>query len=33
MVLLDCPAEAVDAKRLYEKMGFEPRFYVTRRRL
>ena len=33
MVLLDCPAEAVEAKRLYEKMGFEPRFYGMRKRL
>jgi ribosomal protein S18 acetylase RimI-like enzyme len=33
MVLLDCPAEAVDARKLYEKMGFEPRFYGMRKRL
>lgn len=33
MVLLDCPAEAADAKKLYEKMGFEPRFYGMRKRL
>ena len=33
MVLLDCPVEAVDAKRLYERMGFEPRFYGMWKRL
>ena len=33
MVLLDCPAEAVDARRLYERMGFKPRFYGMRKRL
>ena len=33
MVLLDCPSEAVEAKRLYEKMGFEPRFYGMKKRL
>ena len=33
LVLLDCPAEAVDAKRLYEKIGFEPRFCGMKKRL
>jgi ribosomal protein S18 acetylase RimI-like enzyme len=33
MILLDCPAEATAAKKLYEKMGFEPRFYGMRKRL
>ena len=33
MVLLDCPAEAADAKRLYEAKGFEARFYGMKRRL
>jgi ribosomal protein S18 acetylase RimI-like enzyme len=33
MVLLDCPAEAAGAKKLYDKMGFEPRFYGMRKRL
>ena len=33
MVLLDCPAEAVEAKKLYDRMGFEPRFYGMRKRL
>ena len=33
LVLLDCPAEATEAKRLYEKMGFEARFYGMKKRL
>jgi ribosomal protein S18 acetylase RimI-like enzyme len=33
LVLLDCPAEAVEAKRLYEKMGFDARFYGMKKRL
>ena len=33
MVLLDCPAEAVEAKRLYEKMGFDARFYGMKKRI
>lgn len=33
MVLLDCPSEAVEAKRLYDKMGFEDRFYGMKKRI
>jgi len=33
MVLLDCHAEALDEKGLYEKMGFEPRFHGMKKRL
>lgn len=33
MVLLDCPAEAVDAKSLYERMRFEQRSYGMRKGL
>ena len=33
MILLDCPAEAVEARRLYEKTGFEPRFYGLKKRV
>ena len=33
MVLLDCPAEAVDAARLYSEMGFEVRFQGMKKRL
>jgi ribosomal protein S18 acetylase RimI-like enzyme len=33
LVLLDCPAEAVEAKRLYEKMGFNARFHGMKKRL
>lgn len=33
LVLLDCPAEAVGAKLLYEKMGFDARFYGMKKRL
>ena len=33
MVTLDCPAQAAEAKRLYDKMGFEPRFYGLKKRL
>lgn len=33
LVLLDCPAEAVEAKLLYEKMGFDARFYGMKKRL
>lgn len=32
-ILLDCPAEAVGARQLYEKMGFEPRFYGLKKRV
>lgn len=32
-VMLDCPAQAAEAKRLYDKMGFEPRFYGMKKRL
>jgi ribosomal protein S18 acetylase RimI-like enzyme len=33
LVLLDCPAEAVEARRLYEKIGFDARFYGMKKRL
>jgi ribosomal protein S18 acetylase RimI-like enzyme len=33
LVLLDCPTEAVGAKLLYEKMGFDARFYGMKKRL
>ena len=33
LVLLDCPAEAVEAKRLYEKIGFDARFYGMKKRI
>jgi hypothetical protein len=33
MAVLECPAEAVGARKLYEKMGFEPRFYGMMKRL
>jgi len=32
LVLLDCPSEAVEAKRLYDKTGFEVRFYGMKKR-
>jgi ribosomal protein S18 acetylase RimI-like enzyme len=32
IITLDCPAEAAQAKALYEKMGFVPRFYGMKRR-
>ncbi len=32
-VLLHCPVEAVEAKHLYEKNGFEIRVYAMRKRL
>lgn len=33
MVLLDCPSEAVEAKHLYDRMGFEARFYGMKKRI
>ena len=33
MVTLDCPVEATEAKTLYEKMGFLPRYSEMKRRL
>lgn len=33
LVLLDCPSEAVEAKKLYDKMGFETRFYGMKKNL
>jgi len=33
LVLLDCPAEAVGAAKLYSKMGFETRFQGMKKRL
>jgi ribosomal protein S18 acetylase RimI-like enzyme len=33
LVLLHCPAEAVEAKRLYDKLGFEVRAYAMKKRL
>jgi len=32
-VLLHCPVEAIEAKRLYDKHGFEVRAYAMRKRL
>jgi ribosomal protein S18 acetylase RimI-like enzyme len=33
LVFLDCPAEAVEARRMYEKIGFDARFYGMKKRL
>ena len=33
LVLLHCPAEAVEAKHLYDKLGFEVRAYAMKKRL
>ncbi len=33
LVLLHCPAEAIEAKHLYEKYGFEIRAYAMKKRL
>ncbi|MDF1537556.1 MAG: GNAT family N-acetyltransferase [Candidatus Thorarchaeota archaeon] len=33
MVTLHCPAEATEAKSLYDKVGFETRAYAMRKRL
>jgi [ribosomal protein S18]-alanine N-acetyltransferase len=33
LVLLDCPAEAVEARRMYEKIGFDTRSYGMKKRL
>ncbi|MBY8998725.1 MAG: GNAT family N-acetyltransferase [Candidatus Thorarchaeota archaeon] len=33
MVLLHCPTEAIEAKHLYDKLGFEVRAYDMRKRL
>jgi ribosomal protein S18 acetylase RimI-like enzyme len=33
LVLLDCPAEATEAKRLYEKMGFDFKSHAMKKRL
>jgi ribosomal protein S18 acetylase RimI-like enzyme len=33
MVLLHCPAEAVEAKHLYDKLGFEVRAYAMKKQL
>jgi len=33
MVLLNCPAQAIEAKSLYTEMGFEPRAYSMRKRI
>ena len=33
MALLDCPAEAIEARKVYEKMGFEYKSYSMKKRL
>ena len=33
LVLLHCPAEAIEAKHLYDKLGFEIRAYAMKKRL
>ena len=33
MVLLHCPSEAIEAKHLYDELGFEVRAYDMRKRL
>ena len=33
LVILHCPAEAVKAKKLYDKLGFEVRAYHMKKRL
>jgi ribosomal protein S18 acetylase RimI-like enzyme len=33
LVLLDCPSQATDAKRLYDEAGFEVRFHGMKKRL
>ncbi len=33
LVLLHCPANAIDAKHLYDKLGFEVRAYEMKKRL
>lgn len=33
LVILHCPAEAVEAKKLYDKLGFDVRAYHMKRRL
>ena len=33
LVILHCPAEAIEAKKLYDKLGFEVRAYYMKKRL
>jgi len=33
LILLNCPAEAIEAKKLYDKLGFEVRSYHMKKRL
>ena len=33
MIMLDCPAEAVEARKLYEKTGFDFKSYAMKKRL
>jgi len=33
LVLLHCPAEAIEAKHLYDKLGFEVRAYAMKKKL
>jgi ribosomal protein S18 acetylase RimI-like enzyme len=33
LILLNCPAEAIEAKKLYDKLGFKVRSYQMKKRL